>query len=44
MNFFDFKDFNDMCQKMGFTTEQGLSFLDQEIKNREGKNNVKQSL
>jgi len=34
MNFFDFKDFNDMCQKMGFTTDEGLTFLNKELEKR----------
>ena len=35
MDFFQFKDFNDFIQKMGFSTEQGLDFLEKELRRRQ---------
>lgn len=37
MDFFQFKDFNDFIIKMGFTTEQGIEFLDKELEKIEGR-------
>ena len=35
MDFFQFKNFNDFIQKMGFTVEQGISYLDKELRRRQ---------
>lgn len=34
MDFFKYKDFNDFIQQMGFTVDEGLAFLDKELKER----------
>lgn len=35
MDFFQYKDFDDFIQKKGFTTDQGIEFLDKELRRRE---------
>ena len=35
MNFFEYKDFNDFINKMGFTIDQGIAFLDNKLKKLE---------
>lgn len=34
VNFFQFKDFDDFIKKMGFTIDEGIEFLDDELKKR----------
>ena len=35
MDWFQFKDFDDFIEKMGFTIDEGIKFLDNELKRRE---------
>jgi len=35
MKFADFTDFKDFCKKNNFTPEEGLTFLENELKNKE---------
>jgi virulence-associated protein VapD len=34
MNFFEYKDFNDFISRMGFTTDQGIDYLNKELEKR----------
>lgn len=34
MNFFEFKNFNDMIQKLHMTTDEGIEFLNNELHKR----------